>query len=210
MALLQKTLSLFAMTSPWELVAAVLALIYLLLAVRKNLWCWLAALISSGIYVVLMFDARLYMQVPLNVFYVGMAVYGYREWRRGRDATGEVVATRWNLKRHAMVAAAVVVVSGINGWLLVLYSDAASPFLDSIVTWGSVVTTWMVARRIIENWLYWIIVDGIAAFLYFQQGLIPTGVLYVIYIGIVIHGYRVWAQAADDAVNVQAKENSET
>ena len=210
MALLQKTLSLFAMTSPWELVAAVLALIYLLLAVRKSLWCWLAAFISSGIYVALMFEARLYMQVALNVFYVGMAIYGYREWRRGRDAAGEVIATRWTLTRHASVAVGVLGASCINAWLLHRYSDAASPFLDAIVTWGSVVTTWMVARRVIENWLYWIVVDGIAAYLYFQQGLIPTGVLFTIYIGIVIYGYWVWAQAADRAVKVKTEQEFET
>ncbi len=200
-ALLQKVLTLFAMTSPWELVAAVLALAYLLLAVKKSLWCWLAALISSAIYVVLMFNGRLYMQAALSVFYVAMAVYGYWEWRRGRDAAGEVAVARWTAARHIAVAALVIAASVVNGWLLVRYSDAARPYLDSFVTWGSVVTTWMVARRVIENWLYWIVVDGVAAYLYFQQGLAPTGILFVIYIGIVIQGYRVWMREAKPVVN---------
>jgi nicotinamide mononucleotide transporter len=210
--LLEKILALFAMTSPWELVAALLGLAYLILAVRKSLWCWLAALISSAIYVAVMFGAKLYMQVALNLFYVAMAVYGYWEWRRGRDESGKVATTSWSATTHCGVAACVLALSGLNAWMLSRYSDAASPFLDSFVTWGSVITTWMVARRVIENWLYWIVVDGIAAYLYFRQGLNPTGVLFVVYIGIVIHGYRVWTRDAKPEVQdpTAAEEESVT
>jgi len=196
MALLDKLLALFELTSPWELIAVLLALAYLLLAVQKNLWCWLAALLSSAIYVALTLDRRLYMQVPLNLYYVVMALYGYWEWRRGRDSTGEVMVTRWPISRHVVVVATVLVLSAISGWLLIKYTDAASPYVDSFVAWGSVITTWMVARRVIENWLYWIVVDGVAAYLFFRQGLPATGVLFVVYIGIVIHGYRVWSRDA--------------
>jgi nicotinamide mononucleotide transporter len=190
-----------ALTSAWELVAVILALAYLLLAVRRSLWCWLAALVSSAIYLVLMLQVKLYMQSALQVFYVGMAVYGYFEWRKGRDAAGEVQIARWSARTHWLVIGAVVAISGLNGWLLARSTDAAWPYLDSFVTWGSVITTVMVARRVIENWLYWIVVDGIAAYVYFRQGLNPTGLLFVVYIGIVIHGYWVWrrdASATDD------------
>jgi len=209
---LDKVLGLFAMTSSWELVAALLGLAYLLLAVRKSLWCWLAAFLSSAIYVAVMFGAKLYMQVSLNLFYVAMAVYGYWEWRRGRDQSGRIATKRWSAPTHCAAAVGVLALSGLNAWLLDRYSDAASPFLDSFVTWGSVITTWMVARRIIENWLYWIVVDGIAAYLYFRQDLFPTGVLFVIYIGIVIHGYRVWTRDAQREVQdpIAAKEESVT
>ena len=71
-------------------------------------------------------------------------------------------------------------------------TDAVAPYLDSFVTWGSVVTTWMVARRVIENWLYWIVVDGVGAWLFYSQGLLATTLLFVVYLGIVVHGYFVW------------------
>jgi nicotinamide mononucleotide transporter len=80
----------------------------------------------------------------------------------------------------------------VNGWLLAHNTDAAAPYVDSFVTWGSVVTTWMVARRVIENWLYWVVVDAVAAWLYFTQGLLATTLLFVIYLGIVVRGYFVW------------------
>ncbi|HTE43245.1 MAG TPA: nicotinamide riboside transporter PnuC [Steroidobacteraceae bacterium] len=195
----------FAFSSAWELVAVLLALAYLLLAVKRSLWCWLAALISSAIYLVLMLQVKLYMQTALQVFYLGMAIYGFVEWRKGRDAAGEVVIARWKAATHVYVIGAVFAVSALNGWLLARNTDAAWPYLDAFVTWGSVVTTVMVARRVIENWLYWIVVDGVAAYLYFRQGLNPTAVLFVVYIGIVIHGFWVWRREARAAREVASR-----
>jgi nicotinamide mononucleotide transporter len=182
----------FAATSAWEWTAVVLAFAYLLLAVRRSQWCWGAALISSVIYLVLMAHAHLYMQTLLQVFYLAMAVYGYLQWRSERDQVGELEMVRWSWSIHMAVAGVVLIVSALNGWLLSSQADAHAPYLDAFVTWGSVVTTWMVARRVIENWLYWIVVDAVAAGLYFDQGLRVTALLFIAYIGIVIHGYFVW------------------
>jgi len=180
-------------TSLWELVASVLGLAYLLLAVRRSLWCWLCAFVSTAIYLVLMWRAHLYMQTALNVFYLAMAVYGFAEWRRGKDGAGDVPIARWNISTHLAVVAVVAAATVVNGWWLSTFTtDAALPYVDAFVTWGSVVTTFMVARGVLENWLYWIVVDTVAALLYFSQHLIPTGVLFLVYVGIVVHGYRVW------------------
>jgi nicotinamide mononucleotide transporter len=179
-------------TSAWEATGAALGLAYLLLAVRRNLLCWLCAFASTSIYLVLFARAALYMQSLLQVFYLAMAVYGFIDWRKGRTAEGEVLIRSWSMREHLLVAALVLLATVANGWILATRTDAAAPYIDSFVTWGSVVTTWMVARRVIENWLYWIIVDGIAAYLYFSQGLLATTLLFVIYLGIVIRGYFVW------------------
>ena len=189
---MEKLVSQLLETSPWEAAAAFIGLAYLLLAVRRNLLCWLCAFVSTSIYLVLFARAALYMQSLLQVFYLAMAVYGFIDWRRGRTAEGEVLIRSWTPTVHATVAIAVVAASVVNGWLLAHYTDAAAPYVDSFVTWGSVVTTWMVARRVIENWLYWVVVDGVAAWLYFSQGLLATTLLFVIYLGVVIHGYFVW------------------
>ena len=172
--------------------AALLGLAYLLLAVRRNLLCWLCAFISTAIYLVLFARAALYMQSLLQVFYLVMAVYGFIDWRKGRTDDGEVADSLVDSDAARTGRCAVVVASVVNGWLLAQNTDAAAPYLDSFVTWGSVVTTWMVARRVIENWLYWIVVDAVAAWLYFTQGLLATTLLFVIYLGIVVRGYFVW------------------
>lgn len=187
-------------TPPWEAAAIALAVAYLLLAVRRSLWCWLFAFLSTAIFLAIMWRARLYMHVPLHVFYLAMAVYGYLDWRRGSAATGEVPIVRWSLQTHAIAIGAVVALSLVNGWWLHTFTaDAAMPYVDAFVAWGSVLTTFMVARRVLENWLYWIVVDGVAALLYFSQGLDATGVLFLVYVGIVIHGYRVWLRESRGA-----------
>jgi nicotinamide mononucleotide transporter len=175
-----------------ETIAAALGLAYLLLAVRRNLWCWLCAFASTAIYLVIFWRASLYMQTALQVFYLVMAGVGFYDWTRGRTSEGEVAIRAWSARQHVSAVVVVLVATVVNGWLLTRETHAIAPYLDSFVTWGSVITTWMVARRIIENWLYWVVVDGVAAYLYFTQQLYPTTVLFIIYVGIVIRGYVVW------------------
>jgi nicotinamide mononucleotide transporter len=194
-------------TSPAEAIAAALGLAYLLLAVRRNLLCWLCAFTSTAIYLVLFAKASLYMQSLLQVFYLVMAVVGFIEWKKGRTEEAGVMIRTWSLRQHALAAIAVLLATAVNGWFLAAHTDAAAPYLDSFVTWGSVITTWMVARRVLENWLYWIVVDGLAAYLYFSQGLLATTLLFVIYLGIVVRGYVVWlrehrAQTGGEAAHV--------
>ena len=189
---MQRLIEQLLATSPWEAAAALIGLAYLLLAVRRNLLCWLCAFVSTGIYVVLFAQAGLYMQVALNLFYLAMAVYGFIDWRRGRTDGGDVRIESWSVNQHVMAVVLVIIASAINGRLLAEWTDSPAPYLDSFVTWGSFVTTWMVARRIIENWLYWIVVDAVAAWLYYDQKLLATTLLFIIYLGIVVRGYFVW------------------
>lgn len=178
-----------------EQLAALLALAYTLLAVRRSLWCWPAALVSSLLYLWIMYRAKLPMQALLQLFYVAMAVYGWWQWRRGCAQQGEVLPRRWPPLRHLQAAAAAAVLTVLNGALVAHWQGGDAPYLDAFVAWGSVLTTWMVAQRLIENWLYWVIVDGAGAWLYFAQGLKPTGLLFLIYVGIVIHGYFAWRRS---------------
>lgn len=189
---MQRLIEQLLATSPWEAAAALIGLTYLLLAVRRNLLCWLCAFVSTGIYVVLFAQAGLYMQVALNLFYLAMAVYGFIDWRRGRTDSGDVRIESWSVNQHVMAVVLVIIASAINGRLLAEWTDSPAPYLDSFVTWSSFVTTWMVARRIIENWLYWIVVDAVAAWLYYDQKLLATTLLFIIYLGIVVRGYFVW------------------
>lgn len=179
-------------TTIWEASAVLLALAYLVLAVHKSLWCWLCAFISSAIYVALMFEAGLIMETWLNIFYVIMAVYGYFEWKRGTQDK-EMATVTWTWRQHTMGLAAVLAATVVNAIYLQQHVQVArSPWWDSFITWGSVLTTFMVARRVIDNWLYWIVIDSIAAVLYYSRGLVATAGLFVLYVIMVIHGYWVW------------------
>ncbi len=205
MKLLDTLLNWFSMVSPWELVAVVLAVAYVILAMKKRLACWPVALASSCIYVALMIESRLYMEAALNVFYAAMAVYGYFSWRHRRDTAGAVTVEHWSIKAHLMTLAIIAVLTGINGVLLSSHTDAARPYLDSLITWSSVVTTWMVARRVVENWLYWVVIDAVAALLYFQQSRSPTGILFLFYVAISLRGYQVWMRESARSCSLSAR-----
>jgi nicotinamide mononucleotide transporter len=176
-----------------EWVAVVLALAYLLLAVRQNRWCWAAAAVSSAIYLVLFAQGGLLMQSALQVFYIAMAAYGWYAWRGGSIGQGATLpVTRWSGGRHAAAIAAVLVATLVNGWLMARRSGGLVPYVDAFVAWTSVLATWLVARKVLENWLYWIVVDAVAAALYWTQGFQATAALFALYVAIAVRGYVAW------------------
>ena len=178
---------------PAEWVAVTLALAYLLLAVRQNAWCWACAIASSAIYLVLFARGGLVMQSALQVFYVGMGAYGWWVWRRGIGAAGDALpVSRWSARQHASGVGLLLVVSLVNGWLVARSQGGVVPYVDALVAWVSVLATWMVARKVLENWLYWIVIDAVAALLYWSQGFHATAVLFLVYVAIAVRGWFSW------------------
>jgi nicotinamide mononucleotide transporter len=178
---------------PAEWAAVILALAYLLLAVRQSVWCWACAIASSAIYLVLFAQGGLVMQAALQVFYIGMGGYGWWAWRDGAAASGrELRISRWSLSKHLASAALVLGATAVNGWIIARAQGGLVPYVDSFVAWASVVATWMVARKVLENWLYWIVVDAIAAALYWSQGFHATAGLFLLYVAVAVHGFFSW------------------
>jgi len=188
---------------PAEWVAVLLAFGYLVLAVRQNAWCWICAIASSAIFLVLFARADLVMQMALQLFYIAMGVYGWWAWRRVAGEAGvDLPVSRWSAGRHLLSVGAVLAATIVNGWIVARAQGGVVPYVDAFVAWASVVATWMVARKVLENWLYWIVVDSVAAALYWSQGLYATAVLFVVYVVIAVRGYFVWR--ADLAVHSAA------
>jgi nicotinamide mononucleotide transporter PnuC len=175
-----------------EAVAVVTALAYLLLAARENLWCWACAFVSSVIYVWIFWNARLYMGSLLNVYYVAMALWGWWSWRYGGQQHDGLRIHTLPLWQHGLLIAGVLCLALGNGWVMQRYTEAALPFLDALVSWGAVVTTILVVRKVLENWIYWLVVDGISIWLYVDRGLHLTALLFVGYLIIVLIGLRTW------------------
>ena len=176
----------------WEALAAALSVAYLLLAARESLWCWAAGFASNAIYLFVFRDASLLMDSALQVYYMGMAVYGWWRWRQGGGESHRLPISRWPVGGHAAAVCAVCALSLATGLALDRHTDAASPFLDSFTTWGAVLTTWMVARKVLENWLYWIVIDSVSVGLYIARDLDITAALFAAYTLIAIFGYRQW------------------
>lgn len=180
--------------SPLEAAGVFFSVLYLVLAIRENIWCWPAAFLSSALTVLVMFGARLYSEAALNVFYAAMAVYGYYQWRYGGRASGaaELPISVWPAKAHVLAIGGSVALSAALGWLLATYTDAALPYVDAFVTVSSVVTTYMVARKILENWLYWLVIDSISLWLYVQRELFFYALLFALYLVLVVIGFVRW------------------
>lgn len=177
--------------SAWEAAAVLLAVAYLLLAIRQNAWCWAAALVSAAIYLVLMYEARLYMQSLLQLFYMGMAAYGWWHWLRGAGGD-ELPVTSWDRSDHVLPLALIAATGLAVGWFLSETSDAAHPFLDALAACGAIVTTWMVARKVLQNWHYWFVIDAVSVYLYASQGLWLTALLFLAYLFLILVGYQQW------------------
>ncbi len=178
--------------SLWESAAVLSALAYLVLAARESNWCWYFAFASTAIYSVLFREVSLLMESALNVYYMAMAVYGWHQWRRGGvDHQGIGIHTL-AMRGHGLVIATILVLTAVSGFLLSRYSTAAWPYVDSFTTWASVIATYMVARKILENWLYWIVIDLVSIPLYLSRGLELTALLFVAYVMIAIVGFFRW------------------
>jgi nicotinamide mononucleotide transporter len=182
----------WAAMSAWEVLAVALAVAYLLLAVRQNRLCWVAALLSTAIYSLLFWDVQLLMQSALNVYYMVMAVYGWWHWRHGSATQARLPVTRWPWHRHLLVALIIVASALLSGTLLDRHTEAAWPYLDSLVTWGAVVTTWMVARKVLENWAYWMVINALAIWLFIDRGMFLTAALHAFYLVVSVSGWISW------------------
>jgi nicotinamide mononucleotide transporter len=194
-ATLDRLLAEAAALSAWEAAAVLLAALYLVLVIRQNIWCWPVAILSTVLYVFVMYGAGLYMESALQIFYIGVAVYGWRHWLNGRRAEAELPVTTWPLRRHIALAAGIVAASLASGAVLSAFTAAAMPYLDSFTTWGAVVSTWMVARKLLENWLYWFVIDGVSVYLYLSRDLYLTAALFVVYLVMIVAGFRAWRRS---------------
>ncbi len=190
-------------TSWIELLAAALAVAYLLLAIGQHLSCWLAAFLSSVLYVWVLFSARLYMESVLNAFYAAMALYGFWQWRHGKGG-GALGVSRWPIARHALAALIIVALSLATAAFLRRYTPAALPFPDSMVTWASVFATFLVARKVYENWHWWLLIDSVSVYLYYTRHLYATMLLFGLYLILIVIGMREWRRSLQLPANAFA------
>jgi nicotinamide mononucleotide transporter len=175
-----------------EILSLITGVGYAVLAARRNRLCWIAGAVSSACAAVAYGARGLPMQSGLQVFFVGMALYGWLSWTRSA-ATGELAVGLWPLQFHLVAAVLITLLSFASASLLAANTDAAAwPRLDSLTTWFSLLATWLAARGRLENWLYWIVIDLVLVFLSYKQGSMPMALLNFLFIAIAIGGFIAW------------------
>ena len=185
-----------------ETFAVCSAILYLILAANEDVRCWYAALFSSILYMYIMYTAGLMMESFLQIFYICMAIYGWYIWSNKINVEQELKIRSWKMQYHLYTITIVTLLAIISGFLLEKYTQAALPFLDAFTTWGAIITTYMVAKKIIENWIYWFVIDSISIYLFMSRELYLTSLLFFIYLIIIIFGYRSWMKKlnGDEAI----------
>jgi nicotinamide mononucleotide transporter len=177
-------------TSPLEAIAVLFSLVYVVLAVPRSRWCWVAGGVGSLIYVWLFARARLPMQSLLQILYVGIAVFGFLRW--SHEATNRISLLSW--RGHVAGIAASLLLAAAIAHFLAAETRAAWPHLDASTMLLSLFATWLTARGKLENWLYWIAIDAVQAWLYAAQGLVLTAFLFLIYLVIAAVGFIEWSK----------------
>ena len=177
-----------------EGIGAALAVAYLLLALKQNKLCWFAWIASSILYLYVMYQAGLYMESLLQVFYLCMGFYGLSQWTKTISNNQNTYVDIWSIGNHIFAISLIIVLSFLSGILLSNFSNAVLPFIDAFTTWGAIVASYMVAKKILENWIYWFVIDFISVFIFASRGLYFTSALFVTYLVIIYFGYKSWSK----------------
>lgn len=185
--------------SPIEGVAALLILANVWLIARRNIWNYAFGIAGVAIYGIVFFRAKLYSDMLLQVFFLVVQLYGWRQWRRSQIDAGEVVVERLTVgARLGWLAGILVAVAGW-GWLMHRFTDAALPWWDASVAMTSVAAQILMSVRKLENWWLWIVANILSIGLYATKGLWITMALYVLLLGISIWGLARWRIARQGA-----------
>ena len=171
--------------------AAISGILYIILAAKENVWCWLAASISVCLYMYINYDLGYYSQAALQIFYLFIAIYGYVMWNKLDPER----IKEWSEKKHLFIIFIGAIITFIIGFILTEYvEDSEQPLLDSLTTVFSVFACYMVAKKVRGNWLYWIVIDSLIIYLYYIQGEFILALQFLVYIIIAVYGYFSWMQ----------------
>jgi nicotinamide mononucleotide transporter len=182
-----------------EVLGVITSLVYLYFSVRQIIWLWPFGIISSALFILIFFNSRFYADMGLQVYYLGVSIYGWYYWTRGAESSGGRTRPVIHIEFVPGVLlglVAMVLLLGIS-FILRNYTDSDIPWGDAFTTALSIVATWMLARKILEHWLLWIVIDTTAAAMYVYKGLIPTAFLYIVYAIIAVAGYIQWKKSLD-------------
>ena len=184
-----------------EVLGVITGLVYLYFSVRQIIWLWPFGIISSALFILIFFNSKFYADMGLQVYYLGVSIYGWIYWSRGavdRDERSTLPVRRINRQQALVLSVTgILLLLGIV-YILKQFTDSDVPWGDGFTTAGSIVATWMLARKILEHWMVWVIVDIVAAGLYFYKGLYPSFLLYLVFTIIAVVGFFQWKRSISE------------
>jgi len=175
-----------------EMFAFVFGILGVWLTAKQNIWCWPVGLANVILSFFVFFFAKLYADVLLQIFYLVMTIYGWYEWLYGGEKKTKLSIRRIKMNETFILISIGGVASMITGELFSRYTNAALPYWDSLVAVWGVIATWAMARKILEHWIMWIVIDLICTIIYTYKGLYFFTALYFLFVILAVYGFIVW------------------
>jgi len=177
-----------------EILGLIFGLLYIVFSIKQNIWCWPAGFITSALYIYVFFNTKFYADMGLQVYYLIVSVYGWYHWMFGSKSKkqDDLKVSTTKVKLAVYLTLAFIILFVLISYILVRFTDSEVPYWDAFTTAASFVATWMLARKLIEHWIIWIVVDTVSLGLYIYKGLYPTVILFAVYTVLAILGYIEW------------------
>ena len=183
-----------------EILGTAVGLIYLWQEYRASIYLWITSIIMPAIYLYVYYQAGLYADFGINIYYLVIALYGWLAWRynfslRGKRKESKELSIS-HIRQGVIIRLAILFLAAwaIISYILIHYTNSTVPFTDAFTTALSIVGMYMLARKYIEQWWVWLVVDITSCALYMYKELYFTAALYALYAIIAIFGYRKWKQ----------------
>jgi nicotinamide mononucleotide transporter len=175
-----------------EATAVIFGLLCVWLTIRQNIWCWPTGLIQVLLYIIIFYKALLYSDMLLHVIYVAMQIYGWYHWLHGGKGKTELKVSILSAMTFLIWIGTGILGIFAWGYLMGNYTNAAVPYADSFTTVMSLIAQWLMARKRLESWFFWIAVDVVAIGVYLYKGLYLTMGLYAVFLALATIGYFRW------------------
>ncbi len=191
-------------TTPLELVSFLLALVTVALNIRQNPWAWFFAIVSSALYAVVFYGARLYGDMSLQAVFIVVSFWGWYQWLRGGDEHQGIKVSRLRLAGKVLSVVAWLLSFLLIAVVLNNYTDTDVAYSDGFLTAGSLVGQVLLARKKLESWYVWIAVDVLYIGLYWYKDLLLTAVLYGVFVAMAIMGLLAWKKSMQQDTDLRS------
>ncbi len=185
----------FASASSLDRVNLILGIVGVVLMIRRSLWAFPVGLVAVSVQGVLFYRTKFYADATQQVFFFAALAWGWWHWVRDCGPAAELPVTVLSGRSRGVVA--LLGVAAVVAWALALrrWTDAVMPWRDAFIAVFGIVAQWLQARKLIENWPLWIVVNAVAVAAYWEATLAYTACLYAVYLGLAVVGWRAWARA---------------
>ncbi len=176
-----------------ELLGALLGVVYIVFSIRQHLFTWPTGLATSLFYIAIFFREKFYADMALQFYYVVISLYGWFWWSKNNTSSDLVLKVSRSGNSYVIKALGVTLVLWLGIYLILRFAtDSPLPIMDALTTAMSITATYMLARKKLEHWIIWMVVNLISAGLYLYKELYPTTLLFLIYTAMAIVGYLAW------------------